>query len=88
MKRNYILVAGIAAALTLSLASCGDDFLTKAPQGVLDKETMASSTGVDLMTTAAYATLAAPVDGFDPYQASPFNYVWGGIYGGDANKGF
>ena len=87
MKRNYILVAGIAAALTLSLASCGDDFLTKAPQGVLDKETMASSTGVDLMTTAAYATLAAPVDGFDPYQASPFNYVWGGIYGGDANKG-
>lgn len=87
MKSNYILVAGIAAALTLSLASCGDDFLTKSPQGVLDKETMASATGVDLMTTAAYATLAAPVDGFDPYQASPFNWVWGGIYGGDANKG-
>lgn len=87
MKRNYILVAGLAAAMTLSLASCGDDFLTKAPQGVLDKETMASATGVDLMTTAAYASMAAPVENFDPYQATPFNWVWGGIYGGDANKG-
>lgn len=85
MKMNYILAMSFAAALSLS--SCGDDFLSKAPQGSLDQETMASATGVELLTVGAYAGLAAPVDGFDPYQASPFNWVWGGIYGGDANKG-
>lgn len=85
MKYKYILVIGVAAVL--SLGSCGDDFLGKDPQGSLLPEDMASVTGVDLLTVNAYAGLAARVDNFDPYQASPFNWVWGGIYGGDANKG-
>lgn len=85
MKYKYILVTGVAAVL--SLCSCGDDFLGKDPQGSLLPEDMASVTGVDLLTVNAYAGLAARVDNFDPYQASPFNWVWGGIYGGDANKG-
>lgn len=85
MKYKYILVTGVAAVL--SLCSCGDDFLGKDLQGSLLPEDMASVTGVDLLTVNAYAGLAARVDNFDPYQASPFNWVWGGIYGGDANKG-
>lgn len=85
MNYKYILVTGFAAVLSFS--SCGDDFLGKDPQGSLLPEDMASVTGVNLLTVNAYAGLAARVDNFAPYQASPFNWVWGGIYGGDANKG-
>ena len=53
----------------------------------LTPEALANAQGVELLVTSAYAGLASPVEGYDPYQASPFNWVWGGIYGGDANKG-
>lgn len=82
---KYILA--LAFASTLTLGSCGDDFLGKEPQGSLTPEALANAQGVELLTTSAYAALAAPVKDYDPYQASPFNWVWGGIYGGDANKG-
>ena len=85
MKSKYILAIGYLAALSFS--SCGDDFLGKEPQGALTPDALANPTGVELLTVSAYAGLAVPVDGYDPYQASPFNWVWGGIYGGDANKG-
>ena len=85
MKSKYILAIGCLAALSFS--SCGDDFLGKEPQGALTPDALANPTGVELLTVSAYAGLAVPVDGYDPYQASPFNWVWGGIYGGDANKG-
>ena len=86
MKHNkYILALAFASMLTLG--SCGDDFLGKEPQGVLTPEALANAQGVELLVTSAYAGLASPVEGYDPYQASPFNWVWGGIYGGDANKG-
>lgn len=86
MRHNkYILALAFASMLTLG--SCGDDFLGKEPQGVLTPEALENVQGVELLVTSAYAGLASPVSGYDPYQASPFNWVWGGIYGGDANKG-
>ncbi len=85
-KFNKYFLA-LAFASTLTLVSCGDDFLTKAPQGALDADALANAQGVELLTTSAYAALSTPVEGKDPYQASPFNWVWGSVYGGDANKG-
>lgn len=85
MRHKYIIGFAFAAALTFG--SCGDDFLGKEPQGALTPEALQNATGVNLLTISAYAGLASTVDGQDPYQASPFNWVWGGIYGGDANKG-
>lgn len=85
-KLNKYIFA-LAFAGTLTLSSCGDDFLGKDPQGALTPEALANAQGVDLLTTSAYAALSTPVEGKDPYQASPFNWVWGSIYGGDANKG-
>lgn len=81
---KYIFALAFAGTL---LSSCGDDFLGKEPQGSLTPESLANAQGVELMTTSSYALLANRVDGYDPYQATPFNWVWGGIYGGDANKG-
>ncbi|MGP1435771.1 MAG: RagB/SusD family nutrient uptake outer membrane protein [Phocaeicola sp.] len=85
MKKIYLLAA-IAGALTFS--SCGDDFLSKDPQGVLNKEALENATGVDLLTIDAYAGLTTWTNtSYSPYQQSPLNWVFGGIYGGDANKG-
>ena len=85
MKKRYITVLSLGALLFLG--SCGEDFLYKSPQGSLDSDALTNATGVEMLTINAYAALAAPVDGYDPYQASPFNWVFGGMYGGDANKG-
>lgn len=85
MKKIYLLAA-IAGALTFS--SCGDDFLSKDPQGVLNKEALENATGVDLLTIDAYAGLTTWTNtSYSPYQQSPLNWVFGGVYGGDANKG-
>lgn len=86
MRHNKYILA-LAFACTLSLGSCGDDFLGKDPQGALSPDALANAQGVELLTTSAYAALSTRVTGKDPYQASPFNWVWGSIYGGDANKG-
>ncbi len=85
MKHTYILAIGLTAALSLS--SCGDDFLTKDPQGSLNQAALENAVGSELIIMNAYAGLASRVENIAPYQASPLNWVWGGIYGGDANKG-
>jgi len=64
------------------MSSCGEDFLYKTPQGSVDEEALLTTQGIELLVTNAYATLTE-----DDFGASPFNWVHGGIYGGDANKG-
>lgn len=85
MKKIYKAVLGLCACLSFS--SCGEDFLYKEPQGSLDENALTNANGVEMLTINAYAGLASRVDNYDPYQASPFNWVFGGMYGGDANKG-
>lgn len=86
MKLINSIYTTLLAGLFL-LSSCGEDFLGKDPQGSISSGTLENETGVNLLVVNAYAGLASRVENFDPYQASPFNWVWGGIYGGDANKG-
>lgn len=81
MKHTKILLLIFASAL-LMLGSCGEDFLYKSPQGSIDKAALENQAGVDLLTTTAYANLTQ-----HSWGASPFNWTFGGIYGGDANKG-
>ncbi len=82
---KYVLALSLAGVLSLS--SCSEDFLSIDPQGSLTEEALTNAQGVELLVTGAYASLTTPVSGYDPYQASPLNWVWGSIYGGDANKG-
>lgn len=85
VMKKYIISIGLS--VTILLSSCGDDFLGKDPQGSIGGEAIANETGVELLVIGSYAALAARTDGYEPYQASPFNWTFGGIYGGDANKG-
>lgn len=81
MKHN-ILFLSLIISVFIILSSCGEDFLYKAPQGSIDHAALMNQTGIDLLTTAAYANMTE-----DGWGASPFNWTFGGMYGGDANKG-
>ncbi len=81
MKSKNILYLVIFMAFFM-LYSCGEDFLYKAPQGSIDQAALMNQTGIDLLTTNAYANLTE-----NGWGATPFNWTFGGMYGGDANKG-
>ena len=80
--RHKISILSVAAAALFAFSSCGEDFLYKAPQGSIDEEALTNAEGVELLITAAYAGLTQD-NGFE----NEFNWVFGGVYGGDANKG-
>ena len=80
MKRHILIALGAASLLTL--ASCGEDFLYKAPQGSIDQAALTNEQGVELLVTNAYGYLT-DTQGFE----NMFNWVFGGLYGGDNNKG-
>lgn len=72
----------LALSAMIMLVSCGEGFLYKDPQGSIDLNALVNQTGVDLLTVNAYANLTE-----DGWGATPFNWTFGGMYGGDANKG-
>lgn len=78
LKQN-ILILGVAALVG---TSCGEDFLYVAPQGSIDEEALTNADGVELLVVNAYAGLTY-ANGYE----NMFNWVFGGVYGGDANKG-
>jgi len=65
------------------MTSCGEDFLYKAPQGSIDQEALTNESGAELLVINAYALLTDAIG----WGATPFNWTFGGVYGGDANKG-
>lgn len=77
-----------ATALTLILSfavmySCDDSFLEVPVTGQLDQGVLSGRLGIESALISAYAQ----VNGRGNRMASPSNWVWGSIRGGDANKG-
>lgn len=81
MKHKNIFIIFTIFAF-IALGSCGESFLYKAPQGSIDQSALTNQTGIDLLTTSAYANITE-----NNWGASLFNWTFGGMYGGDANKG-
>lgn len=83
---NHMKIKNILLTLLIStfvmLSSCGEDFLYIAPQGSIDQNALMNQTGIDLLTTAAYANFSE-----SNWGASIHAWTFGGMYGGDANKG-
>jgi len=80
MKVKYI---GALICASLMFFSCGEKFLYKSPRGAIDSEALNNALGVDMLVTATYATLTNSAG----WGSSIFNWTFGSIYGGDANKG-
>lgn len=76
----------IIIAVIFALQSCGENFLYKEPQGSTEQPALTNQTGIDLLTVNAYANLTQ-ANSTARWGASPFNWTFGGMYGGDANKG-
>ena len=84
MKNIKIKVGALLASTVLMVAvSCSDSFLEIAPTGLLAESQLTSLAGLDASLIAAYSQ----VNGRNFRMASPSNWVWGSIRGGDANKG-
>lgn len=75
--------------LVIILSSCGEDFIYKAPQGSIDQTALANEQGIDLIVNSAYAGIISRPDGTNKpgWGAGPHNWLYSGVYGGDANKG-
>jgi len=89
MKKILLL-----ASLTIGLlvASCGDDFLDKAPQGSLNPATLANADGVEALLISAYSLLDGWEGGWStgggaPWNAAASNWTYGDVYSDDAYKG-
>jgi hypothetical protein len=67
----------------LLLYSCKDSFLEVPVSGQLDSKLLSGKLGLEASLLAAYSQ----VNGRGNRMASPSNWVWGSIRGGEANKG-
>ncbi len=86
------MLAFTTAGLTLDACTNSLDIPA---QGALSDQVLATQSGVDALLTGAYAALdgqynngsALNLAGSDGWQASPSNWTYGSIAGGDAHKG-
>lgn len=80
MKKILLLI--FSSILFFSLFPSCNKLLDIKPQGNIDVSAVSDANGIDLVVTAAYASLHESTWG-----GSPNNFLIGSIYGGDANKG-
>ena len=83
--KNKLRIGAIGSVMTavLLLYSCKDSFLEIPVTGQLDAKLLSGRLGLDAAVIAAYSQ----INGRGNRMASPSNWVWGSIRGGDANKG-
>jgi hypothetical protein len=95
MKRSQYIAILAITAVGLTFDSCKESLEIPA-QGALSDQTLATESGVDALLTGAYAALDGQYNngsalnlasGSDAWQASPSNWVYGSIAGGEAHKG-
>ncbi|GGB24291.1 MULTISPECIES: RagB/SusD family nutrient uptake outer membrane protein [Mucilaginibacter] len=91
MKAKKLI--SIALLSTLSLGACKKSYLDKPINGALEPQFLETESGANELLVGAYAVLDgqqggdAAVGGGGAWEASPDNWVYGGVVGGDASKG-
>lgn len=81
--RHFFL--GTLLLAGLSFAAC--DFLDIEPRGSLSPQVVANKAGVEALLIGAYGALdGQQIEGL-PWEASPDNWIYGAVAGGDAHKG-
>ncbi|WP_304517190.1 RagB/SusD family nutrient uptake outer membrane protein [Cecembia rubra] len=83
MKRFKIQIAAMLAAGSMLFATSCEDFLEVPAVGQLSEAQLTTLEGLNAALIATYSQ----VNGRNQRMASPSNWVWGSIRGGDANKG-
>ena len=83
MKSYKLKIAVAASAMMMLVATSCEDFLEIPAIGSLSEDQLVTSDGINAVLLAAYSQ----VNGRFQRMASPSNWVWGSIRGGEANKG-
>lgn len=76
-----VIIAGVMTVFF----SCKDSFLDKPATGAVSEELLTSTKGLEGVLIGVYGQINGK--GAGGRMASPSNWVWGSIRGGDANKG-
>ncbi|MFI2743213.1 RagB/SusD family nutrient uptake outer membrane protein [Zhouia sp. PK063] len=91
---NFIYKIYTAAFVLLLLTSCSDEFLKQPALGALSEDVISNQAGVEKILIGAYAALDGQGDGNvgalgggGPWEASPDNWIYGTVAGGEASKG-
>ncbi len=73
----------LTASMMALVIACKDSFLEVKPTGAISADQLASKKGIEGALIATYSMLS----GSGTRMVHPWNWVWGSIRGGDANKG-
>ena len=85
MKMKKSLIAFLSIGAILTVVSCKDNFLVQTPTAALAGATLSTQKGVEGLLIGAYAELNGESN--VNFYGGMSNWLWGGIRGGDANKG-
>ncbi|MFT6719917.1 MAG: hypothetical protein ACI92C_002695, partial [Neolewinella sp.] len=86
MKKIYLFLPLVAIGLIFT--SCGDEFLTKAPQGQISSASTQTPDGVESLLIGAYAMVDGQgLDGQAAWNNDITNWVFGGITSDNGLKG-
>ncbi|MGM1054733.1 MAG: RagB/SusD family nutrient uptake outer membrane protein [Bacteroidota bacterium] len=92
MKNKSYSIMLLAISFSMFLSSCSEDFLDKPAFGSLSDKVLADEKGVNALLIGTYGALGGTTDyaalgGGNPWEATPSNWIYGDITGGDAHKG-
>ncbi len=96
MKKNIkklLILLPLASGAALVFNACNKSFLDKNPLGALSPDLLPSKTVLQGLLTGTYAALDgqgaanAAIAGGAPWEASPTNWIYGSVAGGDSHKG-
>ncbi len=90
---SYTFITLTTLTVSLVFYSCKDDFLKQPALGALSDQVLTDAKGVEALLVAAYAALdgqasdATAFGGGGAWEASPDNWIYGSLAGGEAHKG-
>jgi tetratricopeptide (TPR) repeat protein len=96
MKQNIKklrIILPLASCAVLLFGACSKSFLDKNPLGALSPDLLPTKTVLEGLLTGAYAALDGQgsgnnaIAGGSPWEASPTNWIYGSVAGGDSHKG-
>ncbi|WPQ63206.1 RagB/SusD family nutrient uptake outer membrane protein [Chitinophaga sancti] len=92
IKSKYIVIAAVMSTAIL-VDACSKSFLERSPQGALTGSDVQSKDGIQALLVGVYAALdgqssgTTALNGSNPWEATPTNWIYGSVAAGDAHKG-
>jgi len=93
IKKYIGILSGLSIGAAIVIAGCSKGFLDKPALGALTSGQINNKDGLTALLNGAYAALDGQgqnntaIGGGNPWEASPSNWIYGSVAGGDSHKG-